>query len=642
MIYSVCFTNFGPYHLARLRALAGRLARTGHGLFAYEVADEERRYPWVRNRGAEPFTWTTLFPGRTLESIPREDCIRAMTWALERDRPDALGIVGYARPESMAALNWATRHDRPTVLMSESQEIDHPRLWWKEAVKSRRVRKFSAGLVGGPRHRDYLVKLGMPRHRIALGYNAVDNHGFAQRAELARLDSSTCRGLPEAPYFLAVNRFVPEKNLTRLVRAFARYRADAPSGQAWDLVLCGDGPAADEIDAVIQSSSFEQAIHRPGFLQAEAMAPWLAHASAFVHPSLMEPWGLVVNEAAACGLPLLVSDRSGCVETLVPEPAGTTGRRFDPRDEDDLTASLAWISGLSEPDRRSMGRRRRRVRRRLGPRPVRSRDNRGPVVRGPGLRSDQDRPQLPSRPHPQGFGSPIMSGLAPTRLAPRETSTPSSTGWLHCCNGLDPRRDGGMVPSILGMTGALARRGEPITIVTPTPSRLDGTSLPAGVHLLGPETDLERSIRSAEVVHFHGLWQGHTRRGAKTARQANVPYLMAAHGMAEPWALRHKALKKKLYTALVEGKNLRRASCLHALARPEVGHLRASPPELRLRCSERRRPGSVRRSAPSVGPGSRIPRACRQVRPSLLRSVARQERARPPGRGPWGRQIRLS
>ena len=84
------------------------------------------------------------------------------------------------------------------------------------------------------------------------------------------------------------------------------------------------------------------------------MGPWLAFASAFVHPSLLEPWGLVVNEAAACGLPLLVSDRAGCVETMVPDPPGTTGRRFDPRDELELTAALAWISGLTESERRRM------------------------------------------------------------------------------------------------------------------------------------------------------------------------------------------------------------------------------------------------------------------------------------------------
>jgi len=137
-----------------------------------------------------------------------------------------------------------------------------------------------------------------------------------------------------------------------------------------------------------------------------------------------------------------------------------------------------------------------------------------------------------------------------------------------------------MVPSILGMTGGLAEHGtSPITIVTPTPSRLGEIQVPAGVTLRGPETDLETVVRSAEVVHMHGLWQGHTRRGARTARGASVPYLISPHGMAEPWAMRHKAWKKRIYTALVEGKNLRRASCLHALSRPEIGHLRALAPE---------------------------------------------------------------
>jgi len=151
-------------------------------------------------------------------------------------------------------------------------------------------------------------------------------------------------------------------------------------------------------------------------------------------------------------------------------------------------------------------------------------------------------------------------------------------GWLHICNGLDPVRDGGMVPSILGMTGALSRlRGE-VTIVTPTPSRLGQAVLAEGLKLHGPETNLETAVRSAEVVHLHGLWQAQTRRGARAALAARVPYLVAAHGMAEPWALRHKRWKKRIYLALVEAKNLRRASCLHALSRPEVGHLRAIAP----------------------------------------------------------------
>jgi hypothetical protein len=55
-----------------------------------------------------------------------------------------------------------------------------------------------------------------------------------------------------------------------------------------------------------------------------------------------------------------------------------------------------------------------------------------------------------------------------------------ATGWLHLCNGLDPVRDGGMVPSILGMTGALGRLKGGVTIVTPTPSRLEQTQLASG------------------------------------------------------------------------------------------------------------------------------------------------------------------
>ena len=151
-------------------------------------------------------------------------------------------------------------------------------------------------------------------------------------------------------------------------------------------------------------------------------------------------------------------------------------------------------------------------------------------------------------------------------------------GWVHVCNGLDPIRDGGMVPSILGMTGALAAGGGPVTIVTTTPSRLGETPIPPGLPILGPETDLESAVRSAGLLHLHGLWQAQTRRGARLARRAGVPYLIAAHGMAEPWAMRHKAWKKKIYTALIEGKNLRRAACLHALSRPEIGHLRAIAP----------------------------------------------------------------
>ncbi len=403
MIVSVCFTNFGPYHLARLRALAGLLAESGDRLIGHELADQEERYPWARASGGEPFTWATLFPGRAMESIRPDEARRGMKLALDRDQPDVLGVVGYARPESMAALGWALKAGRPAILMSESQEIDHPRTWWKEAIKRGRVRRFSAALVGGPCHRDYLVKLGMPPERITLGYNAVDNAAFADRARLARLRPDFRSGLPTNPYFIAVNRFVPEKNLVGLVQAYARYREAYHASTAWDLVLCGGGSGADEVDRAIRSSGFAASIHRPGFIEGDELSRRMAGASAFVHPSRMEPWGLVVNEAAATGLPLLVSDHAGCAETLVPDLDGTTGRRFDPDDGDEITAALAWMASLPEADRQRMGLRAAEVVAEWGPERFAS-----------GTLEAIRLAQLPRRVQP-----PTLERVASTRRSPR-------------------------------------------------------------------------------------------------------------------------------------------------------------------------------------------------------------------------------
>ena len=355
MKFALCFTNFGPYHLARLRALASQLRSRDAELIAYEVAGSEQTYPWRRSHSDEPFDWITFFPDRALETIPAAECRTAMTTALDRDRPDVIGSVGYVRPESLAAARWAHVHGLPAILMSESQAIDRPYRWWKELIKQRRLQWFDAALVGGPTHHDYLVQLGMPASKIALGYNAVDNDFFTENARMWRQQPHSRTGLPSASYFLTVCRFVPEKNLVRLIKAFARYRAHCDRSVAWDLVLCGDGPLSSQIEQAIAESRCLEAIHRPGFLQSDALPRWYAHAGAFVLPSVSEPWGLVVNEAAACGLPLLVSSLAGCAPVLVPQPDGMTGSQLDPFDVDAMAARLTWMAALPDQDRCVMG-----------------------------------------------------------------------------------------------------------------------------------------------------------------------------------------------------------------------------------------------------------------------------------------------
>ena len=210
-----------------------------------------------------------------------------------------------------------------------------------------------------------------------------------------------------------------------------------------------------------------------------------------------------------------------------------------------------------------------------------------------------------------------------------------ATGWLHLCNGLDPRRDGGMVPSILGMTGGLARRGESVAIVTPTPSRLDGDrrSRPAS-SCAAPSATWRPPSDGAEVVHLHGLWQGHTRRGAAEARRPArpLPHRRPRHGRAVGPAAQGAQEKSLHGTRRGEEPP---AGVLPARPVPPRGRPPPGPgaQARRLPRAQRRRPRAVRGPAAAVGAGGRAPRTGGQVRPAVLRPPARQEGARPAGRG---------
>jgi glycosyltransferase involved in cell wall biosynthesis len=319
---------------------------------AIETAGLERKYPWETCAERSDFERLTLFPGRILEDVPATEARRAMTLALDSVRPDVVAVAGYVRPECLAARRWAHRHGRPCVLMSESQAIDRPRTWWKEQVKRARVRSFDAALVGGSRHADYLVQLGMPATRIALGYNAIDHDFFARESD--RLRSVEPAAEPDVPYFLTVCRFVPEKGLDTLLSAYARYRQQAEPESAWNLVLCGGGPLEPQLRATAETLEIARFVQWPGFLTAAQLVPWYTRAGAFVLPSRSEPWGLVANEAAACACPLILSEAAGCTPSLL--PAGSQcGRSFTPNDVASLAQSLHQIATVPADQRRSMG-----------------------------------------------------------------------------------------------------------------------------------------------------------------------------------------------------------------------------------------------------------------------------------------------
>lgn len=117
-------------------------------------------------------------------------------------------------------------------------------------------------------------------------------------------------------------------------------------------MILGDGELRPELEAQRAALRLEDDVLLPGFKQYDELPSWYGAAGCFVHASTSEQWGLVVNEAMASGLPVLVSDRCGCAVDLVQE--GRNGFCFDPLDAQKLAGLLDRMSRAST-DRVAMG-----------------------------------------------------------------------------------------------------------------------------------------------------------------------------------------------------------------------------------------------------------------------------------------------
>jgi glycosyltransferase involved in cell wall biosynthesis len=335
---AIFFDNYGPYHIARVLAAYKNLKNIGWEIVGIEMVRSSAEYAWQSQIHYLPFPIYTILP---IEKATKTDFISSSHYlyqVLEKVNPNILLISGYSQPAMINALVWGRYRRRLAILLSESTETDFTRSPWKEKLKGWLVSQYQAALVGGKPQKRYLMKLGRSEDSIFLGYNIVDNDVFHP----TKISSLPCS--LRKPYFLAINRFIPKKNLPFLIDAYAAYRCTL-GDSAWDLVLCGDGDLQHQIDRQIQLLKLEHYIHRPGFLQQDEMLPYFAHAKCFIHASIQEQWGLVVNEAMAAGLPVLVSNRCGCFEDLVLE--GINGFGFDPENQQQLTDLMLKVSSGS-------------------------------------------------------------------------------------------------------------------------------------------------------------------------------------------------------------------------------------------------------------------------------------------------------
>jgi glycosyltransferase involved in cell wall biosynthesis len=326
--------NLVPYHVARWSAVG----QAGHHVNVLQRRAGDPFAVLATDADQASFQLHTL--ADPLAGSPSWN--EQLSACIDLLNPQVLVISGYSFPESLAALLIAAQRGLPVVVCSESNHHDAPRRPWTEALKRRVLNLAQACLVGGEPQAAYLQQLGVAPEAIFRGYNAVDNDHFAT-ADHWRAQGEQTRyqlGLPPR-YLLAVTRFTEKKNLHRLIDGYALWRRHAPvEQQQLSLLILGEGSLRAQLEAQVVALGLQQSVLLPGPCSYAHLPSRYGLADAFIHASTVEQWGLVVNEAMAAGLPVLVSSTCGCAPELV-QP-GVTGLRFDPHSVASIAAAIRW------------------------------------------------------------------------------------------------------------------------------------------------------------------------------------------------------------------------------------------------------------------------------------------------------------
>ncbi|GAB2773553.1 glycosyltransferase family 4 protein [Rhabdobacter roseus] len=284
------------------------------------------------------YPYTVLFE-TSLDEVPFAKRLKALFRTYRSFRPTVLNITGYYDWAQVLLMLYARSQGVRVILTVESSSLDHKRSWLKEKLKSWIVNNANAYFCFGQTSVAYLKSLGVPEAKIAVSHAAVIDETIIRENYQRALAEKASTPLARR-HFIYVGRLAPEKNLVALLDAFRKTQQQNPPSAEWGLLLVGDGASRAELEKYVQEKKIPRVRFTGGCAWYEVPG-WLAQASVLVLPSLSEPWGLVVNEAMVCGLPVIVSDRCGCAPDLVEE--GLNGFLFSPDHPADLATSMQYF-----------------------------------------------------------------------------------------------------------------------------------------------------------------------------------------------------------------------------------------------------------------------------------------------------------
>jgi len=317
-----------PYFNEVMRALALKVDL--FCLFCAESAGRGMGWNFEKKLG---FPYRVIGGARIRRSADTTDYYISprIIWRLLRARPDVIISGGYSIPSFYACM-YCKLSGAKLIIFSDGTPAYERKLGRLQQIARKVLVPRASGFIAKSKPAaDRFEELGA-KGRIFLAPHTTNlapllavgaTRDWSDRAELR---------------LLCVGRLIPRKGVQHLIRALAGMR---PVRQPVSLTIVGSGPQQDELEALARSLEV-RGIRFAGFVDQDKLPIHYAAADVFVLPTLDDPFGMVLLEAAASGLALVASKHAGATLDLVQD--GESGLVFDPQDEQALSELIARLA----------------------------------------------------------------------------------------------------------------------------------------------------------------------------------------------------------------------------------------------------------------------------------------------------------
>lgn len=332
----VLYSEIAGYFLAGIRS------------FVETYGAEVEIFRWPVHKDA-PFRFTEI-PGVTFHERKEMSDAELME-ACKKINPDLVYVTGWIDKFYLKVAKHFYKQGVPTVCAFDNQWAGNMRQRVAAMMSPFFLKdRFNYVWVPGIFQFEYARRMGFAREQIRTGVYSAETENFEKIA-----DKRANEGIALPKKLLYVGRFVEVKGLQELVPAFQSLRKE---GFDWELQLVGEGEMKKEFEGM-------EGISVRGFVQPDELPNLALEAGAFILPSRFEPWGVVLHEFAAAGLPVIASDACGSATAFLRD--GYNGFLHKAGDRASLRAALKNMMQASDEARAEMGNRSRELARWLTP-----------------------------------------------------------------------------------------------------------------------------------------------------------------------------------------------------------------------------------------------------------------------------------